>query len=45
MEFKGTKGEWIADALTDDGIMLRDKNFTRDIATIWRYEDTFLWGI
>lgn len=42
MEFKGTKGEWLADALIDDGIMLRDENCTRDIATIWRYEDSFL---
>jgi hypothetical protein len=39
---KHTKGKWLGGVLTDDGIILRNENCTRDIATVWRYNNEFL---
>jgi hypothetical protein len=42
MEFKGTKGIWIVAGNTEGGILISNKNYNRDIATVWKYDNDFL---
>jgi hypothetical protein len=43
MEFKGTKGKWEVSTDNEVGILMTSKHpQNRDIATIWKYDVTFL---
>lgn len=43
MEFKGTKGEWRISTSNEFGVLIkRTHPMSRDICTIWKYDNNFL---
>jgi hypothetical protein len=42
MEFKGTKGEWKISTSNEFGVLISTHPMSRDICTIWKYDNNFL---
>lgn len=42
MEFKGTKTKWLISTNNEMGILISTHPMSRDICTVWKYDDNFL---
>jgi hypothetical protein len=42
MKFKGTKGEWRISTSNEFGVLISTHPMSRDICTIWKYDNNFL---
>jgi hypothetical protein len=42
MEFKGTKQKWIISTNNEVGVLISTHPMSRDICTVWKYDNDFL---
>jgi hypothetical protein len=42
MEYKGTTGKWEISTNNEEGILISTNPMSRDICTIWKYDNNFL---